>query len=92
VWSQLKRSRVTKDYGWAQLCVAENLAIYTISNPQVLRSNCDGNILALINCAYAIDCCHKDHTIDTLADLQAIDGRSNIQIAILTAHDSNILS
>ena len=87
---QLERPSVTKDDRWTQLRVRINLAIDTVTNAKVLRCHCHCHILTLLESADACSCGHEDDTVDTFADLDAINVRTNVEVGVFAADDPDV--
>ena len=73
MWGKLQRPSVTVDDWWALLCVGEDLAVYTVSDSQVVGGDGHCHVLTFIEGACAGDCSDKDHAVDALADLYTVN-------------------
>ena len=68
------------------------MAINTVSDSQVLRSDCDGDVLALIETARACDSSDENNAIYALANLETIHGSADVQVGVLAVRNPNIFA
>lgn len=62
------------------MCVAEHLAVHTVTNSEVFRCYSHRHVLTLVDRASSRGCCDKNYTVDAFADLNAINGCTNVKI------------
>ena len=68
------------------------MTVNAIPDSEVLGSDCNGDVLTLIDGACSGHSGNKYYAVDTFADLDAVDGCANVKIRVFTVCDAHFLS
>jgi hypothetical protein len=68
------------------------LAVNAVADAQIFGCHCDSHVLTHVDGAGPGHCGYEDDTVDALADLKTVHGRSDVKVGVFTADHANIFA